>query len=201
MPPNPCPCRVYRRPLPACLLAGLLLVWQAPAVNAQETEEEYQAIPWSQSGSVTQRVGYTDIGIVYSRPVARGRTLFGGVVEWGRIWTPGADSATTVTLSNDVEIEGHPLPAGRYTLWMIPRPDGPWTVIFSGRTGILHAPYPGVEHDVLRFDAELGVGSHMEALAFYFPVVVRDSAVLRLHWGETVIPLAIEAPFEPYRRE
>ena len=51
-------------------------------------------VPRSQHGTVTQRVGTTDITISYNRPVARGRTLFGddGVVHWGRLWHPGADS-------------------------------------------------------------------------------------------------------------
>lgn len=178
------------------VLAGLLVCDSVTLLHAQDADE-FQAIPWSQRASVTQRVGYTDIAITYSRPVARGRTLFGGVVRWGRVWSPGADSATTITFSRDVEIEGHPLPAGAYTVWMIPQ-DGPWTVIVSGRTGIFHAPYPGAEYDVLRLDIEPATGQHMETLAFYFPVVRRDSAVLRMHWGETIVPLAISARASPY---
>jgi hypothetical protein len=42
-----------------------------------------EGIPFSQHGSVTQRVGLTDIRIEYNRPVARGRRLFGKLVPWG----------------------------------------------------------------------------------------------------------------------
>ena len=40
-------------------------------------------------------------------------------------------------------------------------------------------------------------GSHMETLAIYFPVVQRDEAVMRIHWGETIIPVRIKAPYRP----
>ncbi len=151
-----------------------------------------QGIPFSQYGSVSQRVGYTDIAIEYNRPVARGRTLFGerGVVKWGEIWHPGADSATTITFSRDVQVDGHPLAAGAYTLWTIPGPDR-WTVIFSRAVHVFHIPYPGAAQDALRFDVKAETGAHMETLAYYFPVVAPDSAVLRLHWGETVVPMTI----------
>ncbi len=156
-----------------------------------------QGIPFSQHGTVSQRVGFTDISISYNRPVARGRTLFGdrGVVKWGRVWHPGADSATTITFSKDVLIEGHPLKAGRYTLWTIPEPDS-WTVIFSSAVDVFHTPYPGADKDVLRVEVKPERGEHMEVLAWYFPVVAPDSAVLRLHWGEVIVPIHIRTSEE-----
>jgi len=154
----------------------------------------FQQVPRSQHGSITQRVGVTDISISYSRPVARGRDLFGadGIVRWGRVWHPGADSATTISFSRDVSIEGHDLAAGRYTLWTIPAaPPQPWTVIFSRALGVWHTPYPGESSDVLRVTVTAEQGAHMEVLAYYFPVVTPDSALLRLHWGTTIVPLWI----------
>jgi hypothetical protein len=154
-----------------------------------------QQVPRSQHGSITQRVGTTDISISYSRPVARGRELFGanGIVRWGRVWHPGADSATTISLSHDVSIEGHKLAAGRYTLWTIPaEPPQPWTVIFSRAVNVWHIPYPGESSDVLRVTVSAEQGAHMEVLAYYFPVVTPDSALLRLHWGTTIVPLWIK---------
>jgi len=153
-----------------------------------------QEIRRSQHGSVTQRVGTTDIAISYNRPVARGRELFGGggIIRWGRIWHPGADSATTISFSKGVTIDGHPLAAGRYTLWTIPdEAPKPWTMIFSRAVNIWHTPYPGDSVDVLRVTVPAESGAHMETLAYYFPMVDADSAVLRLHWGTTVVPLRI----------
>ena len=51
----------------------------------------------SQLGVVSQSIAGTRVEIVYRRPVARGRQLFGSLVPWGRIWTPSADSAARLT--------------------------------------------------------------------------------------------------------
>jgi hypothetical protein len=171
----------------AALASSLAL---APSLLAQQ-------IPFSQHGEVAQRVGFTDVAITYNRPVARGRELFGGVVDWGRIWNPGADSATTISFSRAVTVDGHALEAGRYTIWMVPTESVPWTVIFSRAVDIFHTPYPGEEHDAARFTVRPERGAHMEALAFYFPAVVQDSTVLRMHWGETIVPIGIAAPWRP----
>ncbi len=151
-----------------------------------------QRIPASQHGSVTQRVGYTDIAVSYNRPVARGRRLFGELVRWGRVWHPGADSATTIAFSRDVTIAGHAIAAGRYTLWTIPEePPKPWTLILSRGVDVWHTDYPGEALDALRITVAPEQGAHMEVLAFYFPIVAPDSAVLRLHWGTTLVPITI----------
>ncbi len=169
---------------------GRVVVVVALATGGLHAAAMGQAIPWSQHGTVSQRVGLTDITIAYNRPVARGRALFGSLVPWGRVWHPGADSATTISFSRAVRIEGHDLPAGRYTLWTIPTPDR-WTVIFSHAVGVFHIPYPGESQDALRVTVAPEQGGSMEVLAFYFPVVGPDSAVLRLHWGTTIVPVRI----------
>lgn len=159
-----------------------------------------QGYPFSQRTEVVQHVAFTDITIRYGRPVARGRTLFadsGGVVTWGGIWHPGADSATRLVTSRDIEIEGRRLPAGEYSLWLIPRSAQPWTVIFSRAAHVFHTPYPGESHDALRLDVNAERGAHMESMMIYFPSVARDQAVLRVHWGEVVLPLHVKAPYRP----
>lgn len=166
------------------LYAAILLAGAVPDLQAQ-------MIKWSQFGSVTQMLGETEIEIRYHRPVARGRQVFGGVVEWGRVWTPGADSATTIEFSTDVTVGGRAVRAGKYSIWMIPRQAGDWTVILSGAAEVYHTPYPE-GRDALRLDVSHETGAHMETLAFYFPVVDGPRADLVMHWGETLIRVAIE---------
>jgi hypothetical protein len=161
------------------------------------TTARSQGYPFSQRGSVTQMVAFTEISVVYGRPVARGRALFGALVPWDSVWHPGADSATRITFSKDVLIEGKPLRAGAYTLWLIPRATGPWTVIFSRAAHVFHKPYPGTRFDVLRVDVTPVQVSQMDSFAIYFPMVLRDEAIMRLHWGTTAVPLRIKAPFAP----
>ena len=147
----------------------------------------------SQSGSVRQEVANTAIEITYDRPVARGRDLFGGIVPFGEIWNPGANDATAISFSRDVSVNGNPLPAGRYSLWAIPDPNR-WTIVFNRQADVYHTPYPGEEDDALRLMASPRRGAHMETLAFYFAAVEKKDAELRLHWGETYVPLRITVP-------
>ncbi len=153
-----------------------------------------QAIPFSQHGTVSQRVGLTDILIEYNRPTARGRNLFPDVVAWGRIWNPGADSASRITFSRGVTLEGRPVPAGEYSLWLVPKANAPWTLVLHREARVFHLPYPGEAGEEARVEVQAASGDHMEALAFYFPLVARDSTILRIHWGRTVIPIRIRAP-------
>lgn len=128
----------------------------------------------------------------YGRPNARGRTLFGRLVPWGRPWNPGADSATTVALSRAVRVEGELLQAGSYSLWVVPDSAGPWTVIFSRAALVFHTPYPGTEHDALRVRSSPQTAPHMESLAILFPVARATDGVLELHWGTTLVSLRLE---------
>ena len=175
------------------LAAGLALA----AFPASPSPVAGQGYPFSQRGSVEQDVAHTRIAVTYGRPVARGRALFGQLVPWDSIWHPGADSATRVTFNHDLLLEGHAMKAGEYSLWLIPREHAPWTVILSHAARAFHKPYPGVAHEALRLDVMPESLSHMESLAIYFPVVLRDEAVLRIHWGSTGVPVHLKAPYRP----
>jgi hypothetical protein len=178
----------WRPPLSVVLLAGAVAL---PSLCLA------QGIPFSQSGATSQTVAFTEVTVEYSRPVARGRMLFGdsAVVRWDRIWHPGADSATRISFSHDVLLEGHPVAAGTYSLWLIPRDKTPWTLILSSAVYVYHAPYPGEDNDVLRVELTPERGEHMETLAIYFPFVLRDDATLRVHWGDMILPVRIKAPY------
>ena len=155
-------------------------------------QQEAPKIKPSQHGSVSQRIADTTITVEYNRPVARGRELFGRLVPYGRIWCPCADDATTVEVSTAVTIEGKELPAGKYSLWTDPEADR-WTVIFSKNANVWHTRYPEGQ-DALRVQVAPRTGSHMETLAFYFPVADGRKAEMALHWGTVVVPLKIEVP-------
>jgi len=145
----------------------------------------------SQHASLTQMVGHAEVAIEYNRPVARGRALFGALVPYGEPWNPGADQATAISFSKDVMIDGQPLPAGKYSIWIIPGAER-WIFILSRAADVFHTPYPA-GRDALRLEIAPRRGSHMETLAFYFPAVDSTRAELVMHWGETILPLQIDA--------
>jgi hypothetical protein len=173
------------------------VIFTLSLVLGTATAARGQGYPFSQRSTVTQRVAFTDISIEYGRPTARGRALFGALVPWDSVWHPGADSATQITISQQLMIEGRALSKGTYTIWLIPRASGPWTFVLSRATGIPHTPYPGAEFDALRIDIMPDEGSRLETMTYFFPMVLRDAAQLRLQWGTTGITLRISAPYRP----
>jgi len=168
------------------MLAALLVV----SVTAPAAAQQPRA---SQRGTVSQTIHTTNITITYDRPVARGRVLFGdgGIVVYDALWTPGANRATILEVSGDVRIADKPVPAGKYSVWTIPRADQ-WTFILNRVWDTQHAIYPGDDDDMLRIAVVPVAGAHMETLAYYFPVVGPYNAVLHIHWGELVLPIPID---------
>jgi len=161
-------------------------------VGAVFAQQEAPKIKPSQHGTVSQQIADTTITVDYNRPVARGRELFGKLVPYGRVWCPGADDCTTIELSTKVTFEGQELPAGKYSVWTEPGPEK-WVVIFNKQANVFHTRYPAGQ-DALRLEITPRTGSHMEALAFYFPAVDGRKGELALHWGTVVVPVRFEVP-------
>ena len=69
-------------------------------------------------------IGNATFTVDYGRPLARGRTLLGGVIPYDRVWRTGANAATHFTTSAPITLGGMQLPAGDYTLWTVPRANG-----------------------------------------------------------------------------
>jgi hypothetical protein len=76
-----------------------------------------------------QVVGLTDVSLEYSRPAMRGRTIFGNLVPYGKIWRTGANQRTKITFSTDFTVGGKDLKAGTYAIFTKPEASS-WTVYF-----------------------------------------------------------------------
>lgn len=153
--------------------------------------QQRDPIPLSQHQVLTQSVGWVEVEVEYRRPVARGRDLFGALVPFGEAWTPAADSAAILAFSDEVWVEGHSVPAGEYSLWLIPRAaPRSWTVILSNAARVFHAPYPDGD-DFVRFEVSPGEASYVETLQIGFPRVEGAEATLVVQWGEVALPLGL----------
>ena len=174
----------YPRSVPALLA---LLANVAPGAVARP-----QALA-SPFATVSQKVDSATITVEYYRPSVRGRVIFGRLVPWGTTWTPGANWATTLEVDRDVRLEGHPLPRGKYSVWMIPaaKPD-PWTVVVNRSARRFHVVRPEAKDDELRFRVPVDSSPHVEVLTFSFPAVTRTGATLAFQWAETLVPLRLE---------
>src|SRR5579862_3642426 len=94
-----------------------IAVAAAPSLMAQSVIRLPEISPAATAG---QTIGVTDIAVTYHRPSVNKRKIWGGLVPYGVLWRSGANENTTISFSTPVKIEGQPLPAGTYGLFMLP---------------------------------------------------------------------------------
>src|ERR1700751_628923 len=144
----------------------------------------------SQHGVTTQTIGISTVTIDYSRPLAGSREVWGKTVPYGKVWRAGANENSTITFSDDVTIEGKPLPAGTYGLHMIPDKDQ-WTIIFSKDSTSWGSFSYDEKEDALRVTVKPHPAEMFEQLAYPFEDVKPDSAVATLRWEKRAVPFQI----------
>ncbi len=143
-------------------------------------------------GSVTQKVGFSDVTFSYSRPSAKGRKVFGDVVPFDKLWRTGANAATKVTISKDVTIEGKQVKAGEYALFTIPGTTQ-WTIILNTDTKANTTSYKQ-ENDVLRFTVKpVALAENVETFAINFTNLTSNGATIELVWEKTAVRFKVES--------
>lgn len=144
----------------------------------------------SQRAEVVQRVGITDVTILYHRPLVNGRQIWGKVVPYGQVWRAGANENTTIEFTDPVTIEGKALDRGKYGLHMIPGPNE-WTVIFSKANESWGSFTYKEAEDALRVTVKPQASDFREALTYDFDQPTADSAVATLRWEKVAVPFKI----------
>jgi hypothetical protein len=139
----------------------------------------------SERATLTQDVAGTRIVLDYSRPSARGREpLFGGVVKWGEVWTPGANENTKLSVSKDVTLNGVEIPAGTYGVWVQVLEEGPWNFLLLEDTTRFHIPHPPADEAVFTVPVERTTGTEFfETLTLDLQGMRMDRARLTFAWG------------------
>lgn len=145
--------------------------------------------------TVQQVVGLTDVTLEYSRPSAKGRTIFGDLVPFGKLWRTGANLNSMITFSDDVTIDGKVLPKGKYALFTVPKADT-WEIIFYKTTDNWGTPEEFKEEDVaLRANAKpILTDRRVETFTLSIGNISNDAADLEIAWEKTFVALKFEVP-------
>ena len=148
------------------------------------------------SASLRTDDGYARI--VYSQPMLRGRTMLGEEVAFGELWRLGANEATEIFLTEQLEIgpEDAELDAGAYSVFAIPGEQA-WTLVFSSQLGEWGAYGYDESKDVLRVEVPVTAGDQSyEAFTIFFEPAPEGEAdaddKLVMAWG----PYRAEAEVE-----
>ncbi|MCB0768996.1 MAG: DUF2911 domain-containing protein [Flavobacteriales bacterium] len=156
------------------------------ALQAQELPQP------SPKGKVGQVVGLTDIEVEYSRPSVKGRTIFGELVPYGKVWRTGANKATIFETDGPVIFAGEKVEAGAYSLFTIPN-EGAWVIILNKNTELWGEGDRKEEEDVLQVKVESMKCESTETFTVEFADVKDDKANMVLRWANTMVNIPLEA--------
>jgi len=138
----------------------------------------------SAKGSIRQKVGFTTISIVYERPAARGRKIFGELVPYNELWRTGAGNCTRIKFDEDVLVGNTLIAAGTYALFTIPDLRE-WTVILNSDTTLYGTGGYDESKDIVRFNtAAEATDRYYESLTIDVDVIP-DDAELTISWERT----------------
>ncbi|MCB0633277.1 MAG: DUF2911 domain-containing protein [Saprospiraceae bacterium] len=154
------------------------------------------ATPAPSPGSkLTQSVGLTEVNIEYSRPGVKDRKIFAadGLVPFGEVWRTGANTATKITFSDDVKVDGQELKAGSYAILSKPAADS-WDIMFYPYDNGNWMSYPDKEAVVTVKAKTMNAGHKIENFTITIDNIGTDQADIIFAWDKTaaVLPLSVE---------
>jgi hypothetical protein len=149
----------------------------------------------SPAAKIEQVVGLTDVSIEYSRPSMRGRTIFGDLVPYGKVWRTGANARTKVTFSDNVTIGDKELKAGTYAIFTIPQAES-WEVIFYTDYAGGGAPAELDESKVaVRVPAKVyPIEMDIQSFTISFDDITSSSAFIGIMWEKTYVGVEFKVP-------
>jgi len=143
--------------------------------------------------AVFQKIGYTEVNVKYGSPATKDREIWGMLVPYNNVWRAGANNATTVEFNSKVTINKMSLDSGKYSLFMIPRENDRWTIIFNKTHKQWGAFKYDENEDALRVDIlPKKTANKTENLNYSISQVGYKFGSIILNWDF----LEIEIPFE-----
>ena len=147
----------------------------------------------SPAATLTQVVGLTDVAMEFSRPAMRGRTIFGDLVPYGKIWRTGANMRTKISFSTDVVVDGQTIKAGTYAIFSKPS-EKSWEVYFYSEYQGGGAPATWDESKVVASTTvpvyELPVD--IQSFTISIDDVTDSSAAIGIMWEKTYVAIPFE---------
>lgn len=168
-------------------LLMLFLFVSAISIQAQNITQPRA----SQEATITQRLGISDVSIVYHSPAVKGRKIWGATIPYGSIWRAGANENTTIHFTHDAMVEGKPIAAGTYGLFMVPG-ENEFEILFSKYHQSWGTITPTEDEVVLKVTVVPTVIPSQEWLSFNFIDRGSKSLTAALQWDTLSVPFKIE---------
>jgi tetratricopeptide (TPR) repeat protein len=172
------------------------LVCAAICLASYNVDAQLKTPAPSPTQTIKQDFGLSAIELNYSRPGMKGRKIFGDLVPYGKVWRTGANSATTLTFSDEVLIGGTKISAGKYGIVTIPDKDN-WTIIITKQLDITSPAAYKQDMDIVRVNAKpMMMKESVESFTMQFANVKPTSTELHIMWANTAVSLPISTEVE-----
>lgn len=147
----------------------------------------------SPSSKVMQTVGLTDVTVEYSRPGKKGRDIFSadGLVPHGAIWRTGANSATKISFSEDVMVNGADLKKGSYAILTVPSATS-WKVNFYPYESTSWGSYREKDPAASVTATPTMMSRSKETFTIAVDDLKADGATINIYWDKTRVPLDLK---------
>ena len=180
--------------IPVLLLAAVSALAQAPKPCSEiKPDAKKMQRPSPPACTDTKFADGKAITIEYSQPGAKGRVVWGTLVPWGDVWRMGANEATSFTTDSDLMVGGTKVPAGSYSLDLLPQQNGPWKLVINKTTGQWGIPYPGEASDLARIDMKTSsIPNNVELFTMKLAPAKGNSTTLTLQWEKTQASIDIK---------
>jgi hypothetical protein len=177
----------------ALLALSVILAVTAFLVEPSSAQQKAAVSPHDK---VSTRIAGKLVTVYYGRPNAKGRKIWGGLVPYGKAWRAGADEATTLLTEDAITIGDASLPAGAYTLYMVPMETGTTKLAISKRIGdwgILKDQTVNEKSDITRVDMKKDeLKDKLEQFTIAFDKS-GTGATLKMMWENTQYSVPITA--------
>ncbi|XOV93238.1 MAG: DUF2911 domain-containing protein [Bacteroidota bacterium] len=168
------------------ILIGLFSLISLVVLSPLAAQQDKSKRP-SPPKQISEKVDGVNVTIDYSSPGVKNRTIFGGLESFGQVWRAGANEATWIEVSDDVTINGQPLPKGKYSFFIIPRENQDWTIIFNSTWDQWGAYTYDNTLDVLRVDVKPKEIDHTERLEY----TIDEKGNVSMIWSNVSVPFTI----------
>jgi len=183
--------------LMAALTLGTLAVAQtatppAAAPPARPARAPGRISPHETISQVFDRKRDNRVIIVYGRPYSKDpksgeiRQIWGTLVPWGKVWRMGSDEATLLIAQKSLVFGTTTVPAGAYTLDMIPNEDGTCKLIINKKIGQWGIPYTQAADELAQIDMTKGSTERsVDEFTIFLDQNPKGGGIIRAAWEKT----------------
>lgn len=136
----------------------------------------------------TGKVGEVTVAIDYGSPSVKGRSIWGELVPYGKVWRAGANENTTFSFDKDVKIGDANVKAGKYGFFIIPSENKEWTVILNSKNDAWGAFSYKQDEDVLRINVKPDYTDNNQEMLDYS---IGDKEII-IKWAKVRILIPIQ---------